>query len=367
MFYIVFLIILPIVFFIAFTPYITRKTESFGVTIPSDLYKHKTIEAYRKRYAKQTLAIGLVYVLLLIILSFSVRETVWIGIFPISVFVYLIIAFLIYLQYHKKMKLLKERENWFENRKETLAVDLRFYKDKKTYSNWWFMIPFLIVVTVTAWSYLNYDLIPDQIPMQYDLNGEVIRSIEKSPVALMSFPLLQLFLIGVFVFINIIIGQSKQQIDPANPEKSVQQNLIFRRRWSMFIIISSIALNIVMSLPQLSFILNLNPNVLFIVMMIVVGFIVVGAFLISIFTGQGGSRVRNIEANVVIGKSGEKINRDDDKYWKLGIFYFNPQDPANWVEKRFGSGWTANFAKPIPWIFLILVILIPLLIAKLTS
>lgn len=361
------LIVLPLVAITAFTPYITRKTESFGVTIPSDLYKHERIVSYRKQYAKYSLVIGLIYILLLFALSFSVSETIWIVIFTVGVFVYLIVTFLIYLHFHKKMKQLKEKEKWFEKRKQTVAVDLTFYNEKKTYSNWWFTIPFLIVVAVTAWSYLNYDLIPDQIPMQYNFEGEVTRSIEKSPIALISLPLVQLFLIGVFVFTNIIIGRSKQQVDPANPEKSAKQNLIFRRRWSLFTIIGSILLTIVMALPQLSFVLNLNQNMLMIIIMVIVGLIVIGAFLLTIFTGQGGSRVGGSGANIIIGKSGEKINRDDDKYWKLGIFYFNPEDPANWVEKRFGSGWTGNFGRPLPWIFIILVILIPILIAKFTS
>lgn len=359
-------IILPAIVLTAFTPYITRRTESFGVTIPSDAYKHETISKYRKQYATQSLIIGLIYFLILVILSFSVHEQVWIVIFTGSIFVYLIIAFFIYLYFHKQMKVLKAKEKWFAGRKETVAIDLTFDQQKKTYSNWWFAIPFVIVVMVAVWSYANYDLIPDQIPMQYNFDGEVIRWVEKSPVTLITFPLLQLFLIGLFVFINSIIERSKQQIDPANPEKSAKQNLIFRRRWSLFSIISSIALVIVFTLPQLSFVLNLNPNVLFVLIMAITGLIIVGALLITIFTGQGGSRVSR-EANVIVGKSGERINRDDDQYWKLGIFYFNPDDPANWVEKRFGSGWTANFAKPLPWIVLIVVIVIPLLISRLTS
>jgi len=31
--------------------------------------------------------------------------------------------------------------------------------------------------------------------------------------------------------------------------------------------------------------------------------------------------------------------------WKLGIFYFNPEDKRFLVPKRFGIGWTFNFGK----------------------
>jgi len=42
-----------------------------------------------------------------------------------------------------------------------------------------------------------------------------------------------------------------------------------------------------------------------------------------------------------------------DAGWKAGgILYYNPGDPALWVEKRMGVGWTLNFARPQSWLFL---------------
>jgi uncharacterized membrane protein len=37
---------------------------------------------------------------------------------------------------------------------------------------------------------------------------------------------------------------------------------------------------------------------------------------------------------------------DDDRYWKGGLIYLNPEDPAVFVPKRFGVGWTINLASP---------------------
>jgi uncharacterized membrane protein len=55
--------------------------------------------------------------------------------------------------------------------------------------------------------------------------------------------------------------------------------------------------------------------------------------------------------------------RDDhtpDRCWKAGIFYVNPADPALFVEKRLGIGYTLNFGNPWSWIVLASVILIPI-------
>jgi uncharacterized membrane protein len=40
------------------------------------------------------------------------------------------------------------------------------------------------------------------------------------------------------------------------------------------------------------------------------------------------------------------IFRDDDRYWYAGLFYNNPDDPAVFVPKRYGLGWTLNFGNP---------------------
>src|SRR5699024_12602198 len=89
--------------------------------------------------------------------------------------------------------------------------------------------------------------------------------------------------------------------------------------------------------------------------MIFVALVLIAVIVLSIKVGRGGSRDKiqeDIERDV--------IERDDDEHWKFGIFYFTPQDPALFVEKRFGIGWTNNFARPLSWVLLGLIILIPL-------
>jgi uncharacterized membrane protein len=39
----------------------------------------------------------------------------------------------------------------------------------------------------------------------------------------------------------------------------------------------------------------------------------------------------------------------------------NPEDPALLVEKRFGFGWTLNFANPMSWVLLAAIVGVPLL------
>ena len=52
-----------------------------------------------------------------------------------------------------------------------------------------------------------------------------------------------------------------------------------------------------------------------------------------------------------------------DEGWKWGLIYNNPADPALWVPKRVGIGWTLNFGHPWGWPVMILLIAGPLLLA----
>lgn len=356
------LIFLPLILITSITPYITRKTESFGVTIPSDMFNHSAIRQYRKQYAIQSGLIGIIFVIIIGLLAKAVTEETWVIFYTLGIFAYMIITFFVYYQFHKKMKELKVNENWKKVKKEVLAVDLSFYNRKLTYSNGWFIIPFIITVASFIWTFLNFDRIPERLPMQYSLDGTVTNWADKSIGSVLTFPLIQLFMLGLFFYINIMIGRSKQQMDPANPKESIQQNIIFRRRWSLYMIISGTMMILLFVYPQISFVYPINPLLSFIITFVVVGIMVIGAVILSITTGQGGSRVK-----IAVDKNGEVMNRDDDEFWKLGVFYFNPNDPSIWVEKRFGSGWTTNFARPTAWIFLIVIIIIPILIAFLTS
>ena len=56
-----------------------------------------------------------------------------------------------------------------------------------------------------------------------------------------------------------------------------------------------------------------------------------------------------------------------DEGWKWGLIYNNPADPALWVPKRVGIGWTLNFGHPWGWPVMVLLIAGPLLVVAAVS
>lgn len=72
------------------------------------------------------------------------------------------------------------------------------------------------------------------------------------------------------------------------------------------------------------------------------------------FTASARQEEASVPAEAPIG------DRTPDACWKAGLFYYNPDDPALLVEKRFGIGYTFNFARPAAWWLLAALLLLPL-------
>jgi len=109
------------------------------------------------------------------------------------------------------------------------------------------------------------------------------------------------------------------------------------------------------------------------ILIIMLSFVVVAVGLM-VWMGQGGTRLaraREAESAGVApapgipgahgraplpgtesGRAAPVGDRSSDKYWKLGLIYVNRSDPALFVEKRFGIGYTVNFGHPGVWVFL---------------
>jgi uncharacterized membrane protein len=61
----------------------------------------------------------------------------------------------------------------------------------------------------------------------------------------------------------------------------------------------------------------------------------------------------------VLGLGGPAGDNTADRNWLGGLVYFNPDDPAMFVEKRIGIGYGLNFGRLGAWVFIGVILLIP--------
>ncbi len=342
----------PTLIIIAVTPYITRKTEVFGVSIPKEEQFNPEIMKIKKEYLKRTLLLGgLLCAVSLLMVLFTPNDIAFLFL-PVGTLLLLVIMYAFYLRSHNKVKSLKSEMRWMNDRAQIVMVDTGFRNKRVMASPLWFGLYALVITITIVLNYAMYDTLPGKIPMHWNIRGEVDRWVTKSYKALLFVPAVQAFMTIIMVYSYWLIGKSKQAIDPASPEISTEQNRRFRYRWSLYMIITGLVLLIMFGAMQL-FTFGLIKNQWVIMgLPLVVGLgIALSSIILSLTTGQGGSRL-------YIKKTGDAaeskvVRRDEDKYWKLGLFYFNPDDPSFIVEKRFGIGWTNNWARPISWVLTI--------------
>jgi uncharacterized membrane protein len=92
------------------------------------------------------------------------------------------------------------------------------------------------------------------------------------------------------------------------------------------------------------------PPGLNIIPLVALSLLGLAAVVVVIRSGQGGWRLRGPSSASTPGHQAPAGDRTPDECWKGGLFYYNPADPAVFVEKRFGVGWTFNLGNPRAWL-----------------
>ena len=273
-----------------FMPYFTRRTESFGVSIPEEVYEEEILKTLRKDYVTLSSVIVLIITIIFSYLFFSRPPEMGINYFTIGLFVLLLALFAVYLKFHFQMKAIKAEKGWYEGKSQTVVMDTNFRNEKLIYTNLGLLLPFIITVIMAILTYINYDKIPGQIPTHFDFKGNATSWKEKSYLLFSGLTLTQLFMIGLFICVNTIIGKAKQQISATNPERSI--GIGFSAKDGPFHVQSWVRNGILFAFVQLTLIYRLSP----LVMTAVIGIFTLGAILgsvyLSITTGQGGSRIK---------------------------------------------------------------------------
>ncbi|WP_339259429.1 DUF5808 domain-containing protein [Paenibacillus sp. FSL R5-0713] len=350
------LIFAPLALLLSFAPYVTRETISFGVTVSQYNYYTPVLRKLRRTFATVSLiGNGLIVLACLYVLR-SANEESTAMITGVCTMIFIVYWSALHIVFHFKMKKIKETLTTVEA-PQRVKIDTTFRQNKLTYSNYWFLVHIAIIVAIAFITILNYNALPNVIPMKYDLQGNVTSSVPKTYLSVLAINLVQLGIIALMMLVNWSIKTSKQQLAPSNPAQFAADHIRFRRKWSLFTIITGLLLTILFAFIQINMFVP-NQVLLTAISLITSVGILLGAILLSLTGRQGGGKIRNHQEDRERSKE-QPVN--DDDYWKLGFIYFNANDPSFTVEKRYGIGWTINFARPLSWVLVLLIIAIVVL------
>jgi uncharacterized membrane protein len=200
--------------------------------------------------------------------------------------------------------------------------------------------PFGILLATAAYIQAHWNHIPDRFPVHWGMNGMPNGWSGRTPLGVYG-PLL--FGAALVIAISVpayAISHGVQRVSAAGGAPSPGE---FAHRTSVVLLGVEFFVAAVLSLVALLPFTG-NPGMMPIVIL-TVGILASAVFL-SRWLGHGRGRSQHIPGG--------------DACWKLGMFYFNPDDPALFVEKRVGIGYTINFAHGSSWIVLALTLVLPL-------
>ena len=319
---------IPIVIIFSVMPYIGRRTLSFGVSIPAHEFDNEKLVEIRKRFAVNVVIFGALMTAVYIALIFIVSAETASVIMTVILLLYLAIVYIMYVQKWRQVKEIKTQMGWDTAVRSATAADTRFNKSRRSVSAAWFILYALIIIATAIIGLALYDSMPDQIVQKTDFSGNVTKTVDKSIGVIFFAPAIQAVMALLFAFIYWMMLRTPPVLDPDNPEESSRQNAVFRYRWSVYVVFGGLIMLLIFFAMQLSFVQLIGLKASTWIPLIGAGVMVIGAIVLSVTTGQSGSRVR-----VSKMPDGKEIRRDDDRYWRKGMFYVNKDDPALFVEK----------------------------------
>lgn len=345
------------------TPYMSQYHVPFGVTLTGHDARGETVRKWKKAHFLYHMSLAAFLSLLLWLVQGKATEEQLGIIYTGVVFFQFMLSFIFYIHFYNQSKKLKEKALITTKPEQRIGIDLAFRQEPFTFSTSYLVTINVLLALITAGvTLLNYERIPEVIVTQWDMSMTPTTMTDKNYMSVLAIPVMQLF-IGIIMGVsNYSIQQAKQRVDARKAPESAKRDKRFRKQSSLMLVAISIGTQLLlMGTQSASMQAFISPEALMVLSLLFFVFVIGLVLWLGLRYGQGGS---NIDIEALAQEEGFP-SYDDDQYWKLGMFYYNKEDPAFWVEKKMGLGVTFNMAKWQGWAFLVGVILIPLVIVYL--
>lgn len=328
---------------LAATPLIMPPTECFTVTVPPSAKDDPRIRPLFRTHTVIVATCTLIGIVSLALLLPTGDDTLVTLAMVVATVLPITASFAYMLHARKLVQAVKREEGWTASPSHTAAI-ISDETIPLPIPLAWELLHLAVVLALVAFALLAYNRLPDQIPMHAGFDGAVTDYADKS-LRVVMFPAIVAAFMGVaFAFSHWSIIHSKRPVDPEAPATSALAYGQFARAQSIVMLVGGLLLSSVIGAAFfLSSLGTIQLGTAGAIVTVAAALFVVPEIWVSLHYGQAGGRLAGEL------RSSDGIARDDDRYWVLGIFYFNRDDPSIFVPKRFGSGWTLNCGRPVAW------------------
>ncbi len=326
-------------------PSLASPTLPFGVRVPGERAGEPVIAVQRRRYRWGTAAVTLATAAGVVLLPGHALAGM------LAIVADLILCGALYVHAHRRVRAAKEAGDWFAGHRQTVVTDTSLRTDPEPYPWIWAVPPVLLLAATIVTGAVRYPGMPDRIVTHYGAGGHADHVAAKSFGSAFGPLVAQTLTTALFLLLARVAVRSRAQLDAEDSNATARHRrfvtTIARTLLVLaaFINLGFLAADLIIwdvigaSGAAVTLLAGLPP---------LLGAVV--AVVIAVRVGQAGSRL-SLPARQ--GAGGMTVNRDDDRLYRLGVFYVNSDDPAIFVPKRFGVGWTINLGRPLAWVVVI--------------
>ncbi|AZN39496.1 DUF5808 domain-containing protein [Paenibacillus albus] len=212
----------------------------------------------------------------------------------------------------------------------------------------WYLVQIAIIAASVIAAVLMWDRIPERLAVHYDIKFHPDRYSEKSGSSVFILNGIQLFLLALLMGAERVVTVGAVALGKRMPE---ERQGAYRHANGLFIYALSLLLVAFFSYVQATMLYGW-PTVGAMVATIVL--------IVLIIAGVAALIVHVRRLGIGAGDLGE--GEREGKWIAGGGIYYNPQDSALFVPKRYGIGLTMNFGRPLSWVILLGILAVPVLI-----
>lgn len=333
-----------------FLPELSSKDLLFGFRLSHKQRASKEIKNVIKAYRNHYMIICGVYTFLLI-LVFSFFGKYYI-LFP-GLIILVILMEVVYSRVHRILSNMNSLKGL--NNAEGNYIIIGNEKYSKATDYYWLLIPFSIALLTLLGGIGAYTSIPIVMPSYLLMGKKSGIWLRKSLTTIYVSVLLQLAIITASYFINRYISRIKLDLGSINTEKYEKIVKIYIKIWSRADVVICSMLCCILMLIGFNSVIIINKWAAYLLIALLLSAICIVLIAAYKATGANGKKLElnmhYIKPHKAVTESAV-INRNDETYWKLGNFYFNPRDPNMWIKRTSGRGYDLNYGKPASWLLL---------------
>jgi len=360
-----FAVVLPLVImvFVALMmflmPSITRPTLPLGVSIPQQRVGDPVIGTAVRRYRLGVLLAWALSALVTLLLAAVAPVAAVI----VPVFLQLALILAAYIVCRRIIQRAKTEGHWYQDVPVRLSGTLTATTTRASTSVGWFIAGTVLLAAVAAVGVSIYDSLPEILTIHWDAQGVANGFATKSVWSVFG-PLL--IGLGMIAFLFSIARLTSRIPLRRVADYSAEQQQAMGQLMQQLIGQLALVLSGVVGAISLQSWFAPSHAATSLAIALVALLLIFG--LIGVFLVRQRRITRNIALDVAhagsagasrfvaghsdaadaggLGTAHRPDTPDDDRYWKGGLIYLNRNDPALWVPKRFGVGWTVNLAHP---------------------